>query len=107
MCAAPSSTICATSPARPRASPKRCKRLRAAVTMAARSCRTQAGAALMGGTRFLLCAGLLFLLHAPLVARADNDALERIRALTRGGATQLALRLLDQHQPPVSQADSW
>ncbi|HJW80905.1 MAG TPA: hypothetical protein VJ396_01575 [Acidiferrobacterales bacterium] len=61
----------------------------------------------MGGTRFLLCAGLLFLLHAPLVARADNDALERIRALTRGGATQLALRLLDQHQPPVSQADSW
>ena len=62
----------------------------------------------MGGTRFLLCAGLLFLVHLPLVARAaDNDALERIRALTRGGATQLALRQLDQHQPPVSQADSW
>ncbi|HWR86912.1 MAG TPA: hypothetical protein VN277_00655, partial [Acidiferrobacterales bacterium] len=67
-----------------------------------------AGAALAGGTRFLLCAGLLFLLQAPLVAHAaDNDALERIRALTKGGATQLALRLLDQYQPAATQTKAW
>jgi len=76
--------------------------------MAARSCRLQAGAVLMGGTRFLLCAGMLFLLQGPLVAHAaDNDALERIRALTKGGATQLALRLLDQHQPAATQTEAW
>jgi len=76
--------------------------------MAARSCRTQAGAVLTGGTRFLLSVGLLFFLQAPLAAHAaDNDVLERIRALTKGGATQLALRLLDQHQPAASQTEGW
>ena len=56
----------------------------------------------------MLCAGLLFLFQAPLLARAaDNDALERIRVLTKGGATQLALRLLDQYQPVATQTESW
>src|SRR4030067_872666 len=108
MCAAPSSTICATSPARPRASPKRYKHLRAAVTMAARLCRPQAGAVLRGGTRFLLCTGLLLLLNAPSPASAaGDDTLERIRVLTKGGATQLALNLLDQYQPADDQTESW
>lgn len=76
--------------------------------MAARLCRTQVGAALAGGARFFLCIGLLFLLQAPLAAHAaDNDALERVRALTKGGATQLALRLLDQHQPATNQTEAW
>ncbi len=76
--------------------------------MAARLCRSQAGAVLGGGTRFLLCTGLLLLLQAPLPAQAaDNDALERVRALTRGGATQLALRLLDQYQPVAGQTAAW
>jgi len=76
--------------------------------MAARSCRTHAVAVLKDSNRFLLAIGLLFLLQAPSIARAaDNDALERIRALTQGGATQLALRLLDQSQPAVHETDSW
>ena len=76
--------------------------------MAARSCRLQAGAVLTGGARFLLCIGLLFFLPAPRIAHAaDNDALARIQALTKGGATQLALRLLDQHQPATSQTEAW
>lgn len=62
----------------------------------------------MGGTRFLLCIGLLLFLQAPLVAQAaDNAELERVRALTKGGATQLALRLLDQHQPVATKTESW
>jgi len=76
--------------------------------MAARLCRSQAGAVLRGGTRFLLCASLLFLLQIPLVTHAaDNTELERIQALTKGGATQLALRLLDQSQPAASQTEAW
>jgi len=76
--------------------------------MAARLCRNQAGAVLMGSTRFLLCMGLLIFLQVPRVAdAADNEALNRIRALTQGGATQLALRLLDQAQPDASQTESW
>jgi len=76
--------------------------------MAARLYCTRAGTALKSGTRFLLCIGLLFLLQAPLVAyAADIDALERIRALTKGGATQLALRLLDQYQPAATQTEAW
>jgi hypothetical protein len=76
--------------------------------MAGRLCRAQASAVLAGGTRFLLCISLLFLLQAPLLAHAaDNEALERVRALTRGGATQLAQRLLDQYQPAASQTEAW
>ncbi len=76
--------------------------------MAARLCRTRAGAVLKGGTRVLLCIGLLFLLPAlPAAQAADNEALDRIRALTKGGATQLAVRLLDQYQPAASQVESW
>ena len=76
--------------------------------MAARLCRPQAGAVLRGGTRFLLCTGLLLLLNAPSPASAaDDDTLERIRVLTKGGATQLALNLLDQYQPADDQTESW
>ncbi len=76
--------------------------------MAARLCRIQAGAVQRGGTRFLLCTGLLLLLNALSPASAaDDDALERIRVLTKGGATQLALRLLDQYQPAADQTASW
>jgi hypothetical protein len=76
--------------------------------MAARSCRLQADAVLAGGIRFLLRASLLFLFLAPLLVHAaDNDVLERVQALTNGGATQLALRLLDQNQPPATQTETW
>jgi hypothetical protein len=77
--------------------------------MAARSCRLQAGAVLTGGARFLLFTSLLLLAQPPLVSQAADsvDALERARALTKGGATQLALRLLDQHQPAASQTEAW
>ena len=77
--------------------------------MAARSCRLQAGAVRMGGTRFLLCVSLFFLVQTPLVTLAADsvDTLERVRALTRGGATQLALRLLDQNQPAATQTEAW
>jgi hypothetical protein len=55
-----------------------------------------------------LCTGLLLLLQAPLPAcAADNAELERVHALTKGGATQLALRLLDQHQPAATQTKAW
>jgi len=71
-------------------------------------CANKADVAFAGGVRFLLSAVLLFLLHAPLVSQAaDDDALERIRALTRGGATQLALRLMDEQQPAATQAEAW
>jgi hypothetical protein len=76
--------------------------------MAARSCHLEAGTVLRGSTRFLLCTGLLLLLNAPSPASAaDNDTLERIRVLTKGGATQLALNLLDQYQPAADQIESW
>jgi hypothetical protein len=76
--------------------------------MAARVSHTLAGAVLKDSTRFLLCIGLLILLQAPSVASAtDDDALGRVRALTQGGATQLALRLLDQAQPAADQTESW
>jgi hypothetical protein len=77
--------------------------------MAARSCRLQAGAVLMGGTRFLLFISLLLLAQLPLVSQAADsvDTLERVRALTKGGATQLALRLLEQNQPAASQTEAW
>jgi len=76
--------------------------------MAARVSQTQAGAVRKGSTRFLLCIGLFFLLQATsMTSAADVDALDRIRALTRGGATQLALHLLDQSQPASDQSESW
>jgi hypothetical protein len=77
--------------------------------MAARSCRLQAGVALTGGARFLLFACLLLLAQFPLFSQAaDSDAaLERVRTLTKGGASQLALRLLDQNQPAVAQTEAW
>jgi hypothetical protein len=76
--------------------------------MAARSCRLQAGAVLMGGARFLLFAGLLLAQFSLIAQAADSeDALERVRTLTKGGASQLALRLLDQNQPAVAQTEAW
>jgi hypothetical protein len=77
--------------------------------MAARSCRLQAGAVLTGGARFLLLACLLLLAQFPLFSQAavSDAALERVRTLTKGGASQLALRLLDQNQPAVAQTEAW
>jgi hypothetical protein len=76
--------------------------------MAARSCRLQAGAVLMGGARFLLFAGLLLAQFSLIAQAADSeDALERVRTLTKGGASQLALRLIDQNQPAVAQTEAW
>lgn len=76
--------------------------------MAARARRNRASTILTGGARFFLCASLWFLLLAPFMAQAaDSDELDRIRALTKGGATQLALRLLDQYQPAASQTEKW
>lgn len=76
--------------------------------MAARLIRLQASVVLSGGTRFFLCAVLLLFIQTPLRAQAaDDDLLERIRALTKGGATQLALRMLDKVQPAVSQTETW
>ncbi len=76
--------------------------------MPGRVCLNKADAVLAGGVRFLLFSILLFLFHAPLVSRAaDDDALERVRALTRGGATQLALRLIDLQQTAAIQTEAW
>jgi hypothetical protein len=40
-------------------------------------------------------------------APAWDDQLRRVQALTRGGATQLALKLIDQYQPAPTDKKSW
>ena len=54
----------------------------------------------------LLRAMLLFAL-VTLASQACADQLERIVAVAKGGATDLALRLLAQHQPPPTQSQEW
>ena len=50
---------------------------------------------------FFLC----LLAIAP--ALPADDKLEQITVLAEGGATQLALRLLEKQQPPMTEADNW
>lgn len=42
-----------------------------------------------------------------LAGSARAGELERIAAVAAGGATELALRLLDQHHPPLDQQEQW
>ncbi|HCU54665.1 MAG TPA: hypothetical protein DIC36_10460 [Gammaproteobacteria bacterium] len=75
--------------------------------MAARFSKSKTAAARMGGSRFLL-GMLLVLVHVAAYAVVDDaDVLNRVRALTRGGATQLALQLIDTHQPAPTERDAW
>jgi hypothetical protein len=74
--------------------------------MAARLPVSQTAGALLGASRFLLLVAAVLWLPAALSADED-DALARVQALTRGGATQLALRLLDQQQPPAAPSEDW
>jgi len=53
-----------------------------------------------------LCGVLLALSSLTWAGEAD-DALKRIQALTRGGATDLALRLLEAQQPKPEQSEDW
>jgi len=51
---------------------------------------------------------LLFLGSLACHAAAEEaDTLNRVRALTRGGATQLALQLIDTYQPAPTERESW
>ena len=49
---------------------------------------------------------LLLCLLVALPAQAD-DSLERIRVLAKGGATQLALKLVERGQPDPAEGESW
>lgn len=78
--------------------------------MAARLPVTRTVAARTGGGRFF-CAVLATLALSPALSSAAAPAvapesLQRVRALTRGGAVQLAVRLLDQEQSAVS-GEAW
>lgn len=86
--------------------------------MSARLVVTTTAAALGGGSRFLLAA--IVVAFAPFVAplaRAasapvaaapvESDALARVQALVKGGASQLALKLIDQNQPDISETENW
>ena len=77
--------------------------------MSARSIASKTAAARRGGSRFLLAVlGVLLLAASAAFAATEHDeTLTRVRALTRGGATQLALKLIDQNQPDISEPESW
>jgi hypothetical protein len=78
--------------------------------MAARPVVPQTAAARTGGSRFLCAAFVAVVLAGvPVAAPAtvSDDDLARVGALIKGGATQLALRLIDQLQPPASAPDDW
>lgn len=49
---------------------------------------------------------VLALLFSPLPLMANAD-LARVQVIAQGGATQLALRLVDKHQPPRSKEVEW
>lgn len=74
--------------------------------MAARLPRPPTAASLAGGGRFLLAA--ILLLGAGVARAADTaaEAHERVNALIRGGATQLAQKLIDQYQPELGSDNS-
>lgn len=66
---------------------------------------TKAAAVLLDGSRFFF--GLLLACWVFAVTAGEPDATTRVRALIKGGATQLALRLIDQHQPAASETETW
>jgi len=76
--------------------------------MAARpQCPTTA-VAHQGGSRFFFLLLTGFWCSVLLAATTPPDeSLERVRTLTRGGATQLALRLIDEQQPSPDDTASW
>ena len=78
--------------------------------MAARPDVPRTAAARKGGGRFLcvvLAAVLLAGYAGATPATVSDDDLARVGALIKGGATQLALRLIDQLQSPASTPDDW
>jgi len=75
--------------------------------MAARHRVSPTAAAHSGGSRFFLGLVLLAASVFTHAATNDEDVLARARALTRGGATQLALQLIDQYQPAPGERDAW
>ena len=86
--------------------------------MSARLAVSRTAAALTGGSRFLfLLAGIVatysLLVASPAPAASapaapvESDALARVQALVKGGATQLALKVIDQNQPDISETENW
>lgn len=74
--------------------------------MSARTTSLQTAVSRQGGGRFLLCA--LFAVFPLISQAADSDpALARVQALIRGGASELALRLLEAQQPAPGQSQAW
>jgi len=58
-----------------------------------------------GGSRFFVA--LWLALWTLTTAAAESDPAERVRALIKGGATQLALKLIDEYQPAPSETEAW
>jgi len=75
--------------------------------MAARSLMPKTAVTRQGRSRFLLGILLLLVSLTGSAATEDEDVLNRVRALTRGGATQLALQIIDDHQPAPAERESW
>lgn len=78
--------------------------------MLARSQVAMTAAARSGGSRFLLAIALPCLLAAApiMIQAAESGDLEaRVNALIKGGATQLAGKLIDQHQPGLTDPTVW
>lgn len=83
--------------------------------MSARLAVTETAAAQQGGSRLLaaIVATLSLFAVSPALAASvseapvESDALARVQALVKGGATQLALQLIDQNQPDISETENW
>ena len=69
---------------------------------------TKTAVAPTGGSRFLWIAVWLAAIVPAVPAAELPDAIEaRVQALVQGGATQLAQKLIDQHQPGLSDTKAW
>lgn len=74
--------------------------------MSARTTSLQTAVSHQGGGRFLLCA-LLVVFPVFGQAAEPDPTLARVQALIRGGASELALRLLEAQQPAPGQSQAW